>query len=101
MAYLQADKADNTSLLLLCNKWAEDRQINAIPTSRLESLPVCPPTQALASVDRRFRREQLESVATQIDTCYATKATAFYHPEVTNVTCYLEIVMDGRYYILL
>ncbi len=96
VAYLQADTTDSTSLLLLCNKWAEDTQKNAIPTSSLESLPVCPPTQALASVDVRFRREQLESVATQMDTGYAVGATAFYHPEVTKATCYLEVVMDIR-----
>ena len=94
VAYLQADTTDNTSLLLLCNKWAEN---NAILTSRLERLPVCPPTLALASVDVRFRREQLESVATQMDTGYAVGATAFYHPEVTKATCYLEVVMDARY----
>ena len=65
VGYLQSDDATAGMLGELCDNWFTPqppamRSTNEIPESILNDLLACPPTQAQATADRRFRMECFE-----------------------------------------
>ena len=96
VAYLQSDSATETSLSMVCDRWA-NTPVNQIPTSLIDRLPSCPLILTLAASDNQFRREQLDSRFTNMVTGYAEGAAKFYHPGVDGAICYQQIVWDERF----
>ena len=94
VGYLQSHTATTTSLGVACQNWNQSPK-NDIPTSIRDQLPICPPTEAQAIVDSRFRVEDLRSAFGEFDTGYAENTMKFHYPGAR--VCYVETVMNRRY----
>ena len=91
VGYLRSHTATMMSLGVACQVWYTLIE-NDIPTSIRNQVPVCPPTEARATVDNRFRVEELRSAFGNFDTGYVQSAMNLYYPGAR--VCYVEIVMD-------
>ena len=100
VGYLQSDDATANMLVELCNDWFMPqppamRSPNEIPDSILNDLLECPPTQAQATADSRFRVETMQSALSDHSSGYPQAAMKFYYPAAS--VCFVEIIMEGRY----
>ena len=99
VGYLQSDDASADMLGELCDNWFTPQppamtSTNEIPDSILNDLLECPPTQAQATADSRFRMETMQSALSDHSSGYPQAAMKFYHPAAS--VCFLEIIMEGR-----
>ena len=99
VGYLQSDDATADMLGELCDDWFTPlppamTSTNEIPDSILNDLLECPPTQAQATADSRFRMETMQSALSDHSSGYPQAAMKFYYPAAS--VCFLEIIMEGR-----
>ena len=99
VGYLQSDDATADMLGELCDDWFTPQppattSTNEIPDSILNDLLECPPTQAQATADSRFRMETMQSALSDHSSRYPQAAMNFYYPAAS--VCFLEIIMEGR-----
>ena len=83
----------------LCDNWFTPLppalpSTNEIPDSILNDLLACPPTQAQATADRRFRMETMQSALSDHSSGYPQAAMKFYYPAAS--VCFLEVIMEKR-----